>query len=82
MASTVWRGFITFGVISIPVRLYRAARAERVGLRRLRRENPAAKFEDANEQEEETADRPVHQNQSRLTLVPKNAPPNPAPRLF
>ncbi len=73
MASTVWRGFITFGVISIPVRLYRAARAERVSLRRLRRE-------DAKEEEEETtAGLPVQQNQSRLTLVPKNEPSNPAP---
>ena len=37
MASTVWRGFITFGLISIPVRLFRAARAERVSFRRLHR---------------------------------------------
>src|SRR6185437_5001353 len=37
MASTVWRGFITFGLISIPVRLFRAARAERVSLRRVYR---------------------------------------------
>jgi DNA end-binding protein Ku len=40
MASTVWRGFITFGLISIPVRLFRAARAERVSLRRLYRAEP------------------------------------------
>ncbi len=40
MASTVWRGFITFGLISIPVRLFRAARAERVSLRRLYRAAP------------------------------------------
>jgi DNA end-binding protein Ku len=37
MASTVWRGYISFGLISIPVRLFRAARAERVSLRRLYR---------------------------------------------
>ncbi len=42
MASTVWRGYITFGLISVPVRLFRAARAERVGLRRLSRAEPAA----------------------------------------
>ena len=41
MASTVWRGYITFGLISIPVRLFRAARAERVGLRRLYRSESA-----------------------------------------
>ncbi|HYK61382.1 MAG TPA: Ku protein [Bryobacteraceae bacterium] len=33
MASSVWRGYITFGLISIPVRLFRAARPERVKLR-------------------------------------------------
>lgn len=37
MAATVWKGFITFGLISIPVRLFRAARPERVSLRRLYR---------------------------------------------
>lgn len=37
MASTVWRGYVTFGLISIPVRLFRAARAERVSLRRVYR---------------------------------------------
>lgn len=41
MASTVWRGYMTFGLISIPVRLFRAARPERVGLRRLYRPEPA-----------------------------------------
>jgi len=37
MASTVWRGYVTFGLISIPIRLFRAARPERVSLRRLYR---------------------------------------------
>jgi DNA end-binding protein Ku len=40
MASTVWRGYVTFGLISIPGRLFRAARAERVSFRRLYREQP------------------------------------------
>ncbi|HTU46740.1 MAG TPA: Ku protein [Bryobacteraceae bacterium] len=40
MASTVWRGYVTFGLISIPVRLFRAARAERVSFRRLYRQEP------------------------------------------
>jgi DNA end-binding protein Ku len=30
MAATVWKGYITFGLISIPVRLYAAARSEHV----------------------------------------------------
>jgi DNA end-binding protein Ku len=33
VATSVWRGHISFGLVSIPVRLYRAARAERVKLR-------------------------------------------------
>lgn len=45
MASTVWRGYITFGLISIPVRLLRAARPGRVSFRRLYRETPAPSSE-------------------------------------
>lgn len=33
MVSSVWRGYITFGLVSIPVRLVKAARAERVKMR-------------------------------------------------
>lgn len=50
MASTVWRGYITFGLISIPVRLFRAARAERVSFRKLYREEPERPFEPAGGQ--------------------------------
>lgn len=35
MASTVWKGYITFGLITIPVRLYAAARSERVSFHQL-----------------------------------------------
>ena len=35
MATTVWKGHLTFGLVSIPVRLHRAARAEKVSFRRL-----------------------------------------------
>jgi DNA end-binding protein Ku len=44
MATSVWRGHISFGLVSIPVRLFRAARSERVNLRelyRIPREAPA-----------------------------------------
>jgi DNA end-binding protein Ku len=54
MASTVWRGFINFGLISIPVRLFRAARAERVSLRRLYRAEPASR--DSEDETEEPED--------------------------
>jgi len=53
MASTVWRGFITFGLVSLPVRLFRAARAERVSLRRLyRAEAPASSYSQGSEEDE------------------------------
>lgn len=35
MASTVWKGYITFGLITIPVRLYAAARTERVSFNQI-----------------------------------------------
>jgi DNA end-binding protein Ku len=48
MAASVWKGHITFGLISIPIRLLRAARSERVPLRELYRAEPAA-FADTDE---------------------------------
>ncbi len=42
MASSVWKGHLSFGLVSIPVRLIRAARAERVRLHQLQREAAAA----------------------------------------
>lgn len=35
MAATVWKGYITFGLISIPVRLHAAARTERVSFNQI-----------------------------------------------
>ncbi len=35
MASTVWKGYVTFGLISIPVRLFAAARSERVSFNQI-----------------------------------------------
>ncbi|MGC1581112.1 MAG: Ku protein, partial [Candidatus Acidiferrales bacterium] len=35
MASSAWKGFITFGLISIPIKLYAAARTYRVELHQL-----------------------------------------------
>src|SRR5581483_2017112 len=45
MAVTVWKGHLTFGLVSIPVRLFRAARAERVNLRQLYRPSRPAVVE-------------------------------------
>src|SRR3954454_11598324 len=38
MATSVWRGHLTFGLVSIPVKLHRAARAEKVGFRQVHEE--------------------------------------------
>jgi len=35
MASTIWKGYITFGLISIPVRLFAAARTERISFHQI-----------------------------------------------
>ena len=35
MASTVWKGFLTFGLISVPVRLFAAARREHVSFHQI-----------------------------------------------
>jgi len=35
VASTIWKGYITFGLVSIPVRLFAAARSERVGFNQI-----------------------------------------------
>jgi DNA end-binding protein Ku len=35
MATSIWKGHLTFGLVSIPVKLYRAARAEKVGFRQV-----------------------------------------------
>ena len=35
MASSVWKGYLTFGLLSVPIRLFTAARSERIGLNQL-----------------------------------------------
>jgi len=40
MAATVWTGHLSFGLVSIPVRLYRAARADKISFRQLHRTGP------------------------------------------
>jgi DNA end-binding protein Ku len=38
MAATVWKGHLTFGLISIPIRLHSAARSERMSFNQLHKE--------------------------------------------
>jgi DNA end-binding protein Ku len=39
MATSVWRGSISFGLLSIPIRLYPAARSERINLHQLHKKS-------------------------------------------
>src|SRR5579884_3848632 len=41
MPTTIWKGHLSFGLVTIPVKLYRAARAEKVSFHQLYR-SPAA----------------------------------------
>src|SRR5689334_1203617 len=41
MPSIVWKGHLTFGLVSIPVKLFRAARRERVRMHYVHRPEPA-----------------------------------------
>jgi DNA end-binding protein Ku len=77
MASTVWRGFITFGLISIPVRLFRAARPERVNLRRLYRAEAPRRSMLANREPEEDdslAEPVAEAPKNRRSASPESAP--------
>lgn len=38
MASTVWKGYLSFGLLSIPIRLFAAARSERISFNQLHRQ--------------------------------------------
>jgi DNA end-binding protein Ku len=38
MATTVWKGHLTFGLISIPIRMFTAARGERISFNQLHKE--------------------------------------------
>jgi len=67
MAASVWRGRISFGLVSIPVRLVKAARRERTRFRRVQR---------VHAEEPEAPEAP-----SRVLAFPsagKNAAPSPA----
>jgi len=59
MASSVWKGQISFGLVTIPVRLLRAARSERVPLRELYRVSatgsaPGKPDEESGDEEDES----------------------------
>src|SRR6266849_6442387 len=42
MATTVWKGHLTFGLISMPVRMFAAARGERISFNQLDKIEPSS----------------------------------------
>ena len=73
MASSVWRGRITFGLVSIPVRLFKAARRERTRFRRVQRVAAPREFE-----EPENAPPPSGVLEFPPLSTPQPAAPSPA----
>lgn len=63
MATTVWKGHIAFGLISIPVRLYRAARKESIRLHHVQYSRP-----EPREPEDETEDEPEEESPRAAAL--------------
>ncbi len=64
MASTIWKGRLNFGLVSIPIKLFRAARAEKVHMHKLQRETGARVRQVFVPQESET----------ELPMMPQAAP--------
>ncbi len=79
MASTIWRGYVTFALTSIPVRLFRAARAEKVAFRRLHREEPVQASKKSAGSEPEILPDSGQPNERRLKLVSRNVEPEIRP---
>ncbi len=84
MATTVWRGHLAFGLVSFPVRLYRAARAEKISFRRLYRPAPeppriAIAPEPEPEREPERETPPPPRGHGRRAAPAQAQGPAPAP---
>jgi DNA end-binding protein Ku len=80
MASTVWKGHLTFGLVSIPVRLVRAARAQRVKLHQLYRPReasvgvPTQSEEKSEETQSEMEVAPVRRTYQAADAIEENEP--------
>jgi DNA end-binding protein Ku len=81
MAASVWKGHISFGLITIPVRLLRAARSERVPLRELYPVSGSAGAENEPVDQEDESPRSTSATPARgpVRIAPKGAKPEPAP---
>ena len=67
VATAVWRGQLTFGLLTFPVKLYAAARRETVSFRNLRK------------REEESPEPVAAVESKKIAIAPKQAPVAPEP---
>src|SRR5581483_11523599 len=79
MPATVWRGRLAFGMVSVPVRLYKAARRERIRFHRVYRHTPAPEPEPELEQvlEQEPVRSPIPALKSGVHELPRIAAADP-----
>ena len=75
MASTIWRGQLTFGLVSFPVRLYTAARKKRVQMHYLRRAEAEPQAPATAEEE------PYSETDAPVVMPPRSSGAAPAPML-
>ena len=68
MANTVWKGQLTFGLVSFPVRLVRAARKERIPLRYMREVESSRDESDRRRAHRRDEGRSAEGNRSRQML--------------
>jgi DNA end-binding protein Ku len=69
MAATIWKGHLTFGLVSIPIKLHRAARAEKVSFRHVYRRN-----EETRAPEPEVEPDPAPRTRGKLLPIRQSAP--------
>src|SRR5579884_1052021 len=74
MATTIWKGHLSFGLVTIPVRLYRAARAEKVSFHQLYR-GPAGSRPPEPEESDVEAEPPPPPPRGRKASAPPPASP-------
>jgi DNA end-binding protein Ku len=80
MATTVWKGHLTFGLVSIPVRLFKAARPAKISFHQLRK-GPVAK--PAQEPEPARVPQPIRGAVPIFSAPPVREPaPAPDPETY
>ena len=76
MATPIWKGHLTFGLVSIPVKLCRAARAEKVGFRQVHEATGTRVRQALYREPEDSLDMPAWgeaQPQVQSAPLPKNS---------